>query len=435
MFPIFNHSNHGHMPINISHFVTYLTKSAAITTTATPGSIPLENRTPIMAVIISLYVLIFFFGITGNALVVLVVCRNKAMQTVTNVFITNLALSDILMCCLAVPFTPISAYGNTWHLGKVLCHLVPMSLGISVYVSTLTSLAIAVDRYFVIVHPFRSRMRLGVCVLLIIVIWIVGISISLPLAIYMRFDNGKCEEYWPQYTSRRFFNFSSLILQYLIPFSVISFSYYKVWVALARRSLPGRTRIREEVEICRKKRTNRMLIAMVVIFALCWLPLNIVHMVAEFRRPTLNHYKVLFLSTHVIAMSSTVYNPFLYSWLNDNFRKEFQQILPCLFKMCWCFNRRRTNNPSTQLSNIVDGDVYDRPSTYQLPAESTIATYTQTCPHVKNSSSNGKLNGVPMKKLTNQDICLIAPTDDASVHLNSQQETLFMSTNITSNHI
>lgn len=164
------------------------------------------------------------------------------MQTVTNVFITNLALSDILvcinllhfissnliimfsflfdlflqMCCLAVPFTPISAYGHTWYLGRILCHLVPMSLGISgltkkpfvfilnlknieffyfvlVYVSTLTSLAIAVDRYFVIVHPFRSRMRLGVCILLIIVIWIVGISISLPLAIYMRFDRAKCE--------------------------------------------------------------------------------------------------------------------------------------------------------------------------------------------------------------------------------------------------
>jgi neuropeptide Y receptor len=68
-----------------------------------------------------------------------------------------------------------------------------LELLITVYVSTLTSLAIAVDRYFVIVHPFRSRMRLGVCILLIIVIWIVGISISLPLAIYMRLDRTKCE--------------------------------------------------------------------------------------------------------------------------------------------------------------------------------------------------------------------------------------------------
>jgi neuropeptide Y receptor len=159
-----------------------------------------------------------------------------------------------------------------------------------------------------------------------------------------------------------------------------------------------------------------MLIAMVVIFAICWLPLNIVHMVAEFHRSELSHYKVLFLSTHVIAMSSTIYNPFLYSWLNDNFRKEFQQIVPCVFKICWCLNRRRTNHPSTQLTNVADGDIYDRPSTYQIPAESTIATYPQQYPQIKNSTSNGKLNGLPMKKLNNQDI---GPSEETS---NSQQQ-------------
>jgi hypothetical protein len=230
-----------------------------------------------------------------------------------------------------------------------------------------------------------------------------------------------------------------LILQYLIPFSVISFSYYKVWVALARRSLPGRTRVREEVEICRKKRTNRMLIAMVVIFAICWLPLNIVHMVAEFHRSELRHYKVLFLSTHVIAMSSTIYNPFLYSWLNDNFRKEFQQILPCLFKVCWCLNRRHTTHQPTQLTNLGDGDVYtDRPSTYQQPAESTIANYTQQYSHMRNSLSNGKLNGSSIKGNNHHDASLPSPIDESSLPFipdqQQQQEMLLMSPTGDSNH-
>ena len=90
----------------------------------------------------------------------------------------------------------VISYPCHWEsqvLGSIFFRFYPSSLFLLVYVSTLTSLAIAVDRYFVIVHPFRSRMRLGVCILLIIVIWIVGISISLPLAIYMRFENGKCE--------------------------------------------------------------------------------------------------------------------------------------------------------------------------------------------------------------------------------------------------
>ncbi len=166
---------------------------------------------------------------------------------------------------------------------------------------------------------------------------------------------------------------------------------------------------------------------MVVIFAICWLPLNIVHMVAEFHRFDISHYRVLFLTTHVIAMSSTIYNPFLYSWLNDNFRKEFQQIIPCLFKVCWCLNRRRSNNPSTQLTNIGDGDFNERPSIYQMPVESTIATYTQTYPIIKTSPSNGKLNGVAMKKFINPEICLTSPNDE--IFLSQQQDPLLISTN------
>jgi neuropeptide Y receptor len=92
-------------------------------------------------------------------------------------------------CLLAVPFTPLSFFSENWIFGKFLCHLVPFSLGVCVYVSTLTSLAIAIDRYFVIVHPFKPRMKLGVCILLIGVIWVVAVSISLPLAIYSKYDN------------------------------------------------------------------------------------------------------------------------------------------------------------------------------------------------------------------------------------------------------
>ena len=60
----------------------------------------------VQAMFITIYSSIFILGIVGNALVCIVVGRNKAMQTVTNFFICNLALSDILLNTLAVPFTP-----------------------------------------------------------------------------------------------------------------------------------------------------------------------------------------------------------------------------------------------------------------------------------------------------------------------------------------
>jgi hypothetical protein len=58
------------IPNSRSPLVVHLLKTSATTLSSAVDSIPLENRLPIKATFISLYVLIFFFGITGNALVV-----------------------------------------------------------------------------------------------------------------------------------------------------------------------------------------------------------------------------------------------------------------------------------------------------------------------------------------------------------------------------
>lgn len=64
----------------------------------------------VQAIFYLVYITIFVLGVFGNVLVCFVVARNKAMHTVTNLFITNLALSDILLCVLAVPFTPLYSF-------------------------------------------------------------------------------------------------------------------------------------------------------------------------------------------------------------------------------------------------------------------------------------------------------------------------------------
>lgn len=78
----------------------------------------------------------------------------------------------------------------------------------------------------------------------------------------------------------------------------------------------------------RKRRTNRMLIAMVTVFGVSWLPLNTVNLVNDVNESTGDwpYYNLSFFMVHAIAMSSTCYNPFLYAWLNENFRKEFKQV-------------------------------------------------------------------------------------------------------------
>ncbi len=133
------------------------------------------------------------------------------------------------------------------------------------------------------------------------------------------------KESWPIPMSKRFFNIASLVLQYLIPFTVIvsilnvwwflklflyhlfqqkTYSYTKVWIILSNRTRPGKTKEKERLELNRKKKTNHMLVAMVTIFAGCWMPLNCVHLIMEFSPVFTKHdnFSNIFFIAHVIAM-------------------------------------------------------------------------------------------------------------------------------------
>lgn len=59
----------------------------------------------VTAVFISSYFLIFFLCMVGNTVVCFVVIRNRYMHTVTNFFIFNLAISDLLVGIFCMPIT------------------------------------------------------------------------------------------------------------------------------------------------------------------------------------------------------------------------------------------------------------------------------------------------------------------------------------------
>lgn len=293
----------------------------------------------VQAVFCVIYTIIFVLGLVGNILVCFVVIRNKAMQTVTNLFISNLALSDILLCVFAVPFTPLYSFRGSWSWGSLLCHIMPFAQGCSVYISTLTLMSIAIDRFFVIIYPFRPRMKIETCISVIIMIWTFAITVTMPYAIFMTYydlDIGRfCEETWPSEKLRRVFGSVTSVLQFVLPFIVIAFCYTCVSFKLndrAKAKAASKNTRKEEIDKSRKRRTNQMLIAMVAIFGFSWLPLNIINLCNDYYMYAI-HYKyyfLIFFTVHVIAMASTCYNPFIYAWMNENFRKEFKQLIPCI---------------------------------------------------------------------------------------------------------
>ncbi|CAG2115351.1 unnamed protein product [Medioppia subpectinata] len=94
-----------------------------------------------------MYTIIWLAAILGNGFIIYIVFRYKRMQTVTNLFILNLAVGDILMAALCIPFTFVSnLLLQYWPFGPFMCVVVCYSQAVTVFVSAYTLIAISIDR-------------------------------------------------------------------------------------------------------------------------------------------------------------------------------------------------------------------------------------------------------------------------------------------------
>ena len=79
---------------------------------------------------------------------------------------------------------------------------------------------------------------------------------------------------------------------------------------------------------------NKMLIAMVVIFGISWLPINLLLGFENLASDIVDLscwelYYLFYFIVHVVAMSSACYNPFFYGLLNTAFKTEFSNLCSC----------------------------------------------------------------------------------------------------------
>ncbi|GFT87203.1 probable G-protein coupled receptor 83 [Nephila pilipes] len=263
------------------------------------------------------------------------------MRSSTYVFIANLALSDFLTTVLNLPFNIARILFDHWPFGSFMCSFVPLVQVTSVYVSTFTMTCIAVDRYRIISKPLEPRLRSVQAVKIIVCVWLLALLLSLPHAIYNRIEiiftlthMVRCRAVYPPGTSR-WITLIAVFTQYVLPLTVTGTLYYRIIIKVwSRNSLGVVTEGQRYSQAQAKKRTIKMLVVVVILFALCWLPLNIFNLLREFSSTARGFHKsvsftTVFFICHWLAMSSVCYNPFIYCWLNDNFRAGALNCLQC----------------------------------------------------------------------------------------------------------
>lgn len=113
---------------------------------------------------------------------------------------------------------------------------------------------------------------------------------------------------------------------YVLPLLIISAAYMTVAKKLWLRNVIGDVTTEQYFALRKKnKKTIKMLMLVVILFAICWFPLNCY--VVLLSSQTIRSNNALYFAFHWLAMSSTCYNPFIYCWLNDSFRAELKALL------------------------------------------------------------------------------------------------------------
>ncbi|XP_009070127.1 PREDICTED: probable G-protein coupled receptor 83 [Acanthisitta chloris] len=297
---------------------------------------PESQKPTVKALLIVAYSVIIIMSLFGNMLVCHVVLKNKRMHSATSLFIVNLAVSDIMITLLNTPFTLVRFVNSTWIFGKAMCHVSRFVQYCSLHVSTLTLTAIALDRHQVILNPLKQRMSLTKGVLSISVIWLMATCFSLPHAIYQNLFQ---YNYSLSLLGSRpvlpllphqpvYLDLSTFLLLSLLPLLIITVTYMRLAKKLWLRNAVGDVTVQQYVAHHRnKKKSIKMLMLVVVVFAICWFPLNCyVVLISSLGIKTKNS---LYFALHWFAMSSTCYNPFIYCWLNESFRAKLRALL-CL---------------------------------------------------------------------------------------------------------
>ncbi|CAI9727611.1 5-hydroxytryptamine receptor 2C-like [Octopus vulgaris] len=124
------------------------------------------------------------FGITGNLLVCLAIAKERRLQTVTNYFLFSLAVTDLLVSLIVMPFSILHEFRGYWSLSLGLCNFYVTSDVMMCTASIMHLCTISVDRYIGIRYPLKTRNKSKVTVAVkLLIVWSLSLVVSSPITV------------------------------------------------------------------------------------------------------------------------------------------------------------------------------------------------------------------------------------------------------------
>ncbi|KAG8521490.1 C-C chemokine receptor type 9 [Galemys pyrenaicus] len=306
----------------------------------------------------TMYWLVFVIGTLGNSLVILVYMTCTRVKTMTDTFLLNLAIADLLFLC-TLPFWAIGP--DRWGLQTFTCKVVNSMYRANFYSCVLLIMCISVDRYIAIARAMKAQTwkqkRLFYSKMVCFAVWMVAIVLCIPEIMYSEIkqqsDTSICTMVYSEDETGRVKSIiltMKVILGFFLPFVVMVCCYTLIIHTLIQAKKSS------------KHKALKVTIAVLTVFVLSQFPYNCVLLVQAV------DVKTIFISscaasikidislqvTQTIAFSHSCLNPVLYVFVGERFRRDLVKTLKslgCVSQAQWVLFTRREG--SLKLSSTL----------------------------------------------------------------------------------
>ncbi|CAL4095628.1 unnamed protein product, partial [Meganyctiphanes norvegica] len=192
-------------------------------------------------VLVPAYSVILLLSVVGNALVILTLLQNKRMRTSTNILLLNLAVSDLLLGVVCMPFTLTGFLLRDFIFGHLMCCVIPFLQAVSVSVSAWTLVTISLERFYGICYPLQARRWRSVSHAYICcsAVWLLSLIAMSPVAVTstlhpIQGGRHKCREVWPSKEVEQVFTMFLLLVLLMVPLLLMLIAYIRIAQVLSQ---------------------------------------------------------------------------------------------------------------------------------------------------------------------------------------------------------
>ena len=274
-------------------------------------------------------IIVFVIGLIGNIFVLIIVNRRNNRKTVHGIFVTCLAVADLVLLCFDSPASILEKF-EIFHVSRVAfnCRVdltVVAALGYNAGLFTITSMA--VHRCHIVTHPWRPKLKRKGAIIWVSLIWLAAFILVIPLIVVTKPTGNGCEEIWPTPGHSQAYTVSLMAIQYIMPLLITASCYIRIWLFLksrpvfpstsgltSARETPGEETARESIVIL------KTVAVIVLLFLVLLLPTQVAWMLLDFRNISSDE---LWFASEILTRLHSCLNPVVYGVMNKQYRRSY----------------------------------------------------------------------------------------------------------------